>query len=50
MLKAFAILVGMAVVFIIFSLYCCLRVAGWEDEWLQEHSPGEKLKGDDGYV
>ena len=42
MLKALAVLIGTTVIFLIFSLYCCLRAASREDEWMEEHSPGKE--------
>lgn len=45
MLKALAILIGVMVAFITFSLYCCLRAASREDEWMEAHSPGGEMAG-----
>ena len=42
MLRALAILIGAGVAFVTFILYCCLRAASGEDEWMEEHSPGNR--------
>ena len=45
MLRTLAVLIGVTVIFIIFSLYCCVLAASWEDDWLEEHSPRNEQSG-----